>query len=346
MSFQGVTAWAQGQTGTKGQVQDETQASVPPPTCSCPSSVGSRVTRGDTPSLWLRPLFSRCSWAQKVKDRLGSGEVAPVSQQQVSPGQQVSGISQDNFSWGLSELPLNMCRLFRDGEQMNSGSESARFNLGEGSTCPPNWEILIQPGVSMRSQATALGGKGGETDKRSWRWKGIAAPDWSERRFYLRAGVSGCSIEHLQAAERGKATVHGAWWANDFYHIVHGLNHHYAGSLAQHWGSGGVASFTALQSMFLVLQITVCLTSKPQALPDSPHCLPTSWAHWPPCHQLPPDRLPRPRAKTPEETCLPESIKCTHTPHVCIFGCLLVGNYKFQTLQKLETLFSKSLIYT
>ena len=33
----------------------------------------------------------------------------------------------------------------------------------------------------MRSQATVLVGKGGETDKRSWHWKGIAAPNWSER---------------------------------------------------------------------------------------------------------------------------------------------------------------------
>ena len=57
----------------------------------------------------------------------------------------------------------------------------------------------------MRSQATVLGGKGGETDKRSWHWKGIAAPDWSERRFYLRAGVSGCSAEHLQAAGKGES---------------------------------------------------------------------------------------------------------------------------------------------
>lgn len=40
---------------------------------------------------------------------------APVSQHQASPGQQGSGISQDSFSWGLSELSLNVFRLFKDG---------------------------------------------------------------------------------------------------------------------------------------------------------------------------------------------------------------------------------------
>ena len=55
----------------------------------------------------------------------------------------------------------------------------------------------------MRSHATVLGGKGGETDKRSWHWKGIVAPNWSERRFHLCAGVSGCSAE--QAAGKGES---------------------------------------------------------------------------------------------------------------------------------------------
>ena len=90
MSFQGITGWAQGQTGTKGQVQDETQASAPSPICSCPSSVGSRVTRGDTPSLWLRPWFSRRLWAQKAEGRLGSGEVVPLHDPRLQHGSSIT----------------------------------------------------------------------------------------------------------------------------------------------------------------------------------------------------------------------------------------------------------------
>ena len=176
---------------------------------------------------------------------------------------------------------------------------------------------------------------------RSWHGKGMAAPNWSRKRFHLPAMVSGCSTDRTSTgSKKGEKLL----FTEPDEPMIHIISYPARNTTVRyfHRNDEEMEAWVLLQHR----------TTNPSLLDFKAPCSPQLTT-------LPPyllsllatvspistcDRLRRPHAETSEETYFPTCIKHTHThththkhTHAYIFGCLLTGNYKFQTLQKAET---------